>query len=466
MQLKKINKSHLQYQNQLMNKVRLALVFSIASAIFSSCSKQDVIAPVPSAESTVSFAGKNAKKSSPVATDWMNAIRAIVQSEGKNPPQASRIYAYTSLAMYEAIVPGMGGYKSMGGQIPGMNSLSKKIKTGRVDYPIAVNEAMHQVALQIFGTLKPQNTTLIEKLYTKYKNELAGKDKEEVIEETNTFVNEVVAMILQRATHDNFANTRSLVYQVPSNINNPSFWTPTSAVLNPLEPFWGTLQCFAMADGAACTINSTIPFSTIPGSAFYNQANEVITTTSSLTQNQKDIATWWADGGGTPTPPGHWLAIAGIMAHQKDLSLGATAQMYAMLSVAMADAFISCWNEKFRMNLLRPVSYIRSYVPGHQNWSSFIGTPPFPEYPSGHSVASGAAADILSKIFGKNVSFTDVSNVAFGYNARSFTSFSQAAQEAAMSRLYGGIHYREAIEKGLAQGQQVSKTLFLKLKFK
>lgn len=449
-----------------MNKLRLILMFCVTVAVFASCSKQDVLAPSQSPESTLDYAGKNAKKASSIATEWMETIRAIVQSEGKNPPQASRIYAYASIAMYEAIVPGMGGYRSLGGQIPGMNPLPKKTKTGKLDYNLAVNETMHQVALQIFGTLKPQNITLVENLYHQYKNELPGKDKKYVVEETTNFTKEVVAMVLQRVNNDNFSNTRSLVYQVPANINNPSFWTATSAALDPLEPYWGTIKCFAMTDGAVCTIRSTIPFNTTPGSAFYNQAKEVATTTSSLSQSQKDIALWWADGSGTSTPPGHWIGIAGIMAKTNDLSLGETAQMYAMLSVGMADAFISCWNEKYRMNLLRPISYIRQYVPGNQNWSSFIGTPPFPEYPSGHSVASGAAADILGKIFGKNVSFTDNTNVGFGFQPRNFQSFSQAAEEAAMSRLYGGIHYREAIENGLKQGQEVSKTLFLKLKFK
>ena len=449
-----------------MNKFRLLLIFCVTVALFASCTKQDVLAPSQLPERTVTYAGKNAKKASSIATDWMETIRAIVQSEGKNPPQASRIYAYASIAMYEAIVPGMGGYRSLGGQIPGMSPLAKKIKTGKVDFNLAVNETMHQVALQIFGTLKPQNIILVENLYNQYKNELPGKDKKDVVEETTNFTNEVVAMVLQRVNNDNFFKTRSLVYQVPSNINNPSFWTATSATLDPLEPYWGTIKCFAMADGAACTIRSTIPFNTTRGSAFYNQAKEVATTTSSLSQSQKNIALWWADGGGTSTPPGHWRGIAGIMADKNNLGLGETAQMYAMLSVGMADAFISCWNEKYRINLLRPLSYIRQYIPGNQNWSSFIGTPPFPEYPSGHSVASGAAADILGKIFGKNVSFTDNTNIGFGFQPRNFQSFSQAADEAAMSRLYGGIHYREAIENGLKQGQEVSKTLFLKLKFK
>ena len=449
-----------------MNKLRLLLIFCVTVALFASCTKQDVLAPSQLPERTVTYAGKNAKKASSIATDWMETIRAIVQSEGKNPPQASRIYAYASIAMYEAIVPGMGGYRSLGGQIPGMSPLAKKIKTGKVDYNLAVNETMHQVALQIFGTLKPQNIILVENLYNQYKNELPGKDKKDVVEETTNFTNGVVAMVLQRVNNDNFFKTRSLVYQVPSNINNPSFWTATSAILDPLEPYWGTIKCFAMADGAACTIRSTIPFNTTRGSAFYNQAKEVATTTSSLSQSQKNIALWWADGGGTSTPPGHWIGIAGIMADKNNLGLGETAQMYAMLSVGMADAFISCWNEKYRINLLRPLSYIRQYIPGNQNWSSFIGTPPFPEYPSGHSVASGAAADILGKIFGKNVSFTDNTNIGFGFQPRNFQSFSQAADEAAMSRLYGGIHYREAIENGLKQGQEVSKTLFLKLKFK
>ncbi len=135
-----------------------------------------------------------------------------------------------------------------------------------------------------------------------------------------------------------------------------------------------------------------------------------------------------------------------------------------MLNMGMADAFISCWDEKYKMNLLRPVSYIKTYKAGQSAWTSYIGTPPFPEYPSGHSIASGAAADILTRLYG-NVAFTDSSNTGLGLAPHTYNSFTQAANEAAVSRMYGGIHFREAVENGLLQGKAVSKTLVQKIRF-
>lgn len=221
-----------------------------------------------------------------------------------------------------------------------------------------------------------------------------------------------------------------------------------------------------MPNGGACSIPSSIPFSTTPGSPFYNQALEVVNTADNLTQGQKDIALWWADGpGATSTPPGHWLAIASQLIKEKNIPLGKSAEIFATLNIGMADAFISCWHEKYRLNLLRPISYIRTYLPGRTTWTSLIGTPPFPEYPSGHSVSSGAAAEILTKYFGA-IPFTDLTNVGLGLSTRSFNSFTEAANEAGISRLYGGIHYREAIDKGILQGKEVSRVVFEKIKLK
>lgn len=445
----------------------LSLAFLMV-IIIPSCTKTDIQAPETQEEtSNLSYASKNTTSTAQVAIDWMNGYRSIVQTESKNPPQASRIYAYAAIGLYEAVVPDMGGYKSLEGQIPGLVNLPNKVKNGQIDYTLAANETLYQISLSIFGTLNATNQSRVEVLRKKYMDNASLTLKSKEITESVNYGKAVAVAVLNRANNDNFAATRTLTYVVPSITINPAYWSPTGAVTNPLEPYWGTLQCYAMPNGAACTIKSTISFSTDPTSAFYKQALEVVNTTNNLTQSQKDIALWWADGAGsTPTPPGHWVGICTSIAAQRKLNLGEAAAMFAKVNIAMADAFISCWNEKYAFNLLRPVSYIRTYIPGQSTWTPLLSTPPFPEYPSGHSVSSGAAAEMLTKIFGKKVSFIDSANISLGLSPRTFSSFEAAANEAAISRLYGGIHFREAIDKGVLQGQVVATTLLTKIKFK
>jgi hypothetical protein len=438
-------------------KLYSLIVITAALLVLQSCRKQnDAIQVQPDA---VNYSSK-------VATEWMHTIEKIVQSEGKNPPVASRIYAYEAIGLYESVVPGMQGYQSLQGQIPGLTNLPSARTFSKLDYISSANEAMYQIALQIFVTLKPENAKAIEDLHAKYYNDAFHRVLSETVKSSADFGKMVATAVLNRANNDNFANTRTLTYVVPSSTLNASYWSPTGPTLAPLEPYWGQMKCFAMADGGACTIKSTIPFSTAPGSQFYNQANEVYATGLNLTAEQKAIANWWSDGSSqTATPPGHWVAIVDQIAERKNLDLGKAAETYAMVNIGMADAFISCWDEKYKMNLLRPVTYIRNYITGNSTWNSLLSTPPFPEYPSGHSVASGTASDILTRLLG-NVAFTDSANVYLGYAPRSYNSFAEAADEAAISRLYGGIHYREAIENGLKQGKEVSKAVFDKIKLK
>ena len=435
-----------------------SLVFVLASVlVLQSCSKQEI--SVPTQPESTNYSSK-------VATEWMHTIQKLVQSEGKTPPVASRIYAYAAIGLYESVVPGMKGYQSLQGQIPGLNNLPNSKSFKELDYITAANESLYQVTLKVFGTLKPENKAMIEALHTKYYDASFRRVLSDVVYNSVGFGNMVANAVMDRANNDNFSGTRGLPYAVPSSTLNPSYWSPTGAALAPLEPFWGQVKCFAMATSEACTIKSTIPFSTATGSPFYKQAEEVRVATLNLTEEQKAIANWWSDGANqTATPPGHWVAIVDQVAEQKNLDLGKASEVYAMVTITMADAFISCWDEKYRLNLLRPVSYIKNFIPNNASWQPFLTTPAFPEYPSGHSVASGAASDILTNLLG-DVAFTDSANTYLGYQPRSYKSFTQAANEAAISRLYGGIHFREAIEKGLLQGREVSKAVLGKIKLR
>jgi len=180
----------------------------------------------------------------------------------------------------------------------------------------------------------------------------------------------------------------------------------------------------------------------------------VYNTGSHLSGEQNLIALYWADGGGTSTPPGHNLAITLQMIRNYHLNLIEAAILLAKIGIAENDAAVVCWRAKFKTNLLRPVTFIQAYIDAA--WMPLIPTPPFPTYTSGHSTFSGAAAAILTAEIGDQISFTDSTKIAYGFSPRSFNSFIEAAQEAAISRLYGGIHYRFDNDEGYKCGQLVA----------
>ncbi|HUG60818.1 MAG TPA: vanadium-dependent haloperoxidase, partial [Methylomirabilota bacterium] len=235
----------------------------------------------------------------------------------------------------------------------------------------------------------------------------------------------------------------------------PEHWAPTSLIAQqqmPLLPRWGENRPFAMPSGASCEIPDPPAYSEEPGSPFHAEAREVHAVWRSLTVEQRAIARFWSDDPMlSPTPPGHWIAIALRILEDRDLDLDRSVDALARLGVGLADAFIGCWRTKFRVNLVRPVTYIRRVI--DPAFEPIMTTPPFPEYPSGHSTQSGAAATVLTDVFGDGYAFEDTTHVDDGIPARSFPSFWAAAQEAGVSRLYGGIHFRAAIEQGLDQGR-------------
>jgi hypothetical protein len=207
-----------------------------------------------------------------------------------------------------------------------------------------------------------------------------------------------------------------------------------------------------MPDGAACPLPPPPSYSEEADSAFMREATEVLDIRRGITEEQRAIARFWSDDPMlSPTPPGHWISIAMLVLDAEGAELEERVEVMAKLSVALADAFIGCWHEKFRWNFVRPVTVIRAHLdPGFE---PLLITPPFPEYPSGHSAQSAAAAEVLTGFFGDGFAFTDTTHDDDALPARSFPSFWAAAEEAALSRLYGGIHFRSAIEQGLEQGR-------------
>ncbi len=205
----------------------------------------------------------------------------------------------------------------------------------------------------------------------------------------------------------------------------------------------------------ACRLPAPTAFSDEPGSPFHAEAMEVYQTSRVLTAEQAAIARFWADDAMlSRTPPGHWMSIALAELDRDGAELSRQAEVLARLGVAVADAFIACWHEKYIHRLVRPVTYIRRTI--DPAWTPLLNTPPFPEYPSGHSTVSGASAEVLSALFGEDHAFEDRTTTSEGLPPRSFPSFWAAAEEAGISRFYGGIHFRPAIELGLEQGRCVA----------
>jgi len=212
--------------------------------------------------------------------------------------------------------------------------------------------------------------------------------------------------------------------------------------------------------------------------SFYAKALlEVKNTVDSLTEEQKHIADFWDDN---PfklnvsghvmfatkkfSPSGHWMNIVGIGAQKAGADFSTTVAAYTETSIALFEAFISCWDEKYRYNFIRPETAINKYLDGE--WQPYIQTPPFPSYTSGHATISAAAAEVMTKWFGDTLSFTDTSSLEFGIKSREITSFRQAAREAALSRLYGGIHYRFDNEQGNKCGTMLGEFILRRLKLK
>jgi len=395
-----------------------------------------------------------------VARQWLDLVYEVVRAESLSPPIASRAYGYAWVAFYEAVVDGIPDRRSVGGQLNGLAALPGAT-AGVHDWKLAANAAMGRFLADFFATGSQGSLDDIAALEADLHAMLSASLPQAVVDRSVAHGETVADSISAWRATDDFNLHNNCGYVVP--VPGGGAWEPTPPdFAAPLQPCWGAMRCFALVDGTDCAPLGPPAFETDPLSQFYSQALEVYAVTANLTPEQLAIADFWADGpGSTGTPAGHWLRILSQISAQEDLSLAITAEAFAKIGIGMADAFISCWNNKYLVNLLRPVTYIQAEI--DPTWTSPIGTPPFPEYTSGHSTQSGAASWLLQDLLGL-VAFTDDTHAGV-HPARTFDSFYEAADEAAISRLYGGIHFRAAIEHGVEQGRCIGQTLLATVDF-
>jgi membrane-associated phospholipid phosphatase len=385
-----------------------------------------------------------------VLLNWYKLVLELVRHTATySPPVASRAFAYLGITAYEVLAAGAQGYRSLAGQVNGLPPPPPRPKG--VEDAAALNAALNDAIRNFFGNTGPTGQRAIDAM---------ARNMGAVDGVSAAYGRAVADHILAWSKGDGGAVVENMGFPLEYTLGGkPSSWVPTSAIRQqqaPLLPHWGQNRSFAAPSGSACGIADHPPYSEDPASAFYAEAMVVYDTSKTLTDAQKTIARFWSDDPMlSPTPPGHWISIVLQIAGRDGMDALRTADILARLGAGLADSFIGCWWAKYEYDLIRPVTYIRRVI--DPKWEPLLITPPFPEYPSGHSTQSGAAAAVLTAFFGPGFAFSDATHVDDAIPARSYPDFWTAAEEAAASRLYGGIHFPSANKNGLAQGKCIGE---------
>ncbi len=446
-----------------------------------------------------------------LVAQWLRTSLAFVRGERLGSPLATRTSAYSAIALYEGYASDSRlSLRSLAGQLNGFTALPQA--SGAVDGATVAAEAERQVADSLFRDGLPSTRRTIDSLATA---QVSARERAGVgAAERDRSVAHGRALgraILAWAATDSFFSTRGRTYAtskkreewsntadvsqfVPQTVSaqsdlvqfvNPNVHedveraTSKSTFVNrpkpegrttlpsfnpimPTEPYWGQLRTFVLSESDACAPPPPPQYSETAGSAFWLMGKQFYDTISALTPEQRAIALFWADNPvATGTPGFHWISVVNLLIARKQLTAEQAVETYALTAVAIADAFIGCWREKYHSNVVRPVTYMRRVF--DKNFQTVIPTPPFPEFTSGHSVQSAAAVEVITALLGDTMSFIDSTQVDIGQPPRIFASLHAALTEVAISRVYAGVHYFPAVVLGMQQGQCIGRTVRRKL---
>jgi hypothetical protein len=391
----------------------------------------------------------------------LKRVTDIMVNDVTSPVASARYYAYTTMAAYEvssALQPEI--FPTLG-KIP-------QIKKALGGTPIKEKALTRVSILALWKTaanLLPSGAILLPEVDSMTKT---------LPPATVQLTNQIVAEVISLAMTDGFLQLNNLKRYTPK--RGPAFWQPTGpAFMAPVEPHWRTIRPMILDSANQFLPIPPVAFDTAKNTPFYQLLQEVYDVVRLKDIEREKIANFWdcnpyhisqmghiEFGTKKISPGGHWMGITGIACNRDRRPVGQTILIHALVAITLHDAFIACWDEKYRSHRVRPETAIREFI--DKSWTPILQTPPFPEYLSGHSVASSAASVVLTQIFGNGFPFDDSVEVEFGLPVRSFSSFADAAMEASLSRLYGGIHFRDAIEQGIWQGKSVGQYVSDKLK--
>ncbi len=400
----------------------------------------------------------------------MKQLTDVIVHDIFSPPVASRIYAYPSIAAYECLRHAYPNYKSLGDQLNGLKGIPQPETGKEYCFPLASTHAFLKTGKALIFS-EDKIETFEEEVYQEFKD--LGMSKE-IFNNSIAFGAQMSNHMLTWSKTDKYSETRTFPkYTVPQ---DPSKWKPTPPdYMDGIEPHWREIRTMVIDSASQFPPLPPTEFSIKKNSKFYKETIEVYEVVKNLTDDQMAIAEFWDCNPYVShhtghvmyatkkiTPGGHWMGITYIATEKSNADMMKTLEAYTRVSISLFDAFISCWDEKYKSSLVRPETIINSYI--DEDWQPTLQTPPFPEHTSGHSVISTASAVALTELFGDNFSFVDSTEVEYGLPPRSFNSFLEASDEAAVSRLYGGIHYRPAIDYGVDQGRKIGKLIVKRIK--
>jgi len=400
-------------------------------------------------------------------------LNTVVMGNNFSPIVASRNYLYANVAAYEVIAAGYPDqYTSLSGQLNGLENVPPAPKGKSIDFEFASLLAFCKLGEAVTfpaGSMK----YYVDSLHQLAKDHGMSKD---IYESSVAFADTVSSAIMKWSKGDNYLQSRT--FPKYSVIDTPGRWVPTPpAYTSAMEPSWRTIRPLVMDSANQFMPPRPLKFSLDKNSDYYREVMAIKNAGDSLTDEQRHIAEFWDDNPfklnvtghvmfGTKkfSPPGHWMSIVGIAAKDSKADFPTTVYAYAITSIALFDAFIQCWDEKYRSNCVRPETVINKYI--DPEWRPTLQTPPFPEYTCGHSTCSSAAAEALTTVFGDNFAYTDSTELEFGIKNRSFKSFRQAADENNWARFYGGIHFHHSCIVSTEYGKKVGNLVVTKLKMK
>jgi hypothetical protein len=400
--------------------------------------------------------------SSEVAFKWIDMQLRLFRTNatpiGGLPP--ARYFAYSAIALYESVVPGMPSYQTLSGQLTGMPAMPQTTPGLAYHWPTCANAALAAMSRNFFPGTSAANISAMDSLENSlnstYKAEV-GNDK---FQRSVQFGKSIAQLIFDWSKTDGSADANA-PYTPPV---GPGLWVPTPpALAAPFGPYWGNNRLMVQGSLDGSTPLAPPVYSTDPSSDYYKMVKEVYDISQTLTPEQTAIALYYRDNPGFGG--GHYLSILRQVLQQENPQLDFTAMAFAKVSIGIVDAGIGCWKIKYQYNQERPITYIRGVL-GYSTWNSLFPAPNFPDFTSAHSAIAGVFSAILTDLLGNNYHFTDHSYDYLGMAPRPYDSFDALAQEIGAARLYAGIHYRISCERGVKVGGIIGQNINNKLKFK
>jgi hypothetical protein len=441
--------------NQFSATVRKLAIGVIALLGIASCNQQQ----------------KEPKLSNKDVAKVLEQMTQFMIQDVSNPPLAARFYTYACISGYTVVALNDSSIlplKTLFNEFP---EISKPLDSGHYSYQLSAILAMTGTAKKMQPSGKQFNA--FEQKFLDSCRKIGFSD--ETIQRSQSYADQVIKQIMPYAKKDRYNRISNYPRYTP--LNTEGSWYPTPpAFFAPVEPYFNTVRPFLIDSAGAFKSIPPVPYSKDKNSAFFKllKAN-YIDGGSGLTPENREIAAFWdcnpfalkneghlLIGLKKISPGAHWIGITGIACEKAKVDFSKTVQIHTIVAAGLTDSFISCWDEKYRSNRIRPETAIRNLI--DPTWKPLLQTPPFPEYMSGHSHISSTTATILTYFFGDNFKYTDDVENKYGLKSRKFNSFNEAAKEAAMSRYWGGIHFQDGIENGVKVGEAIGEHIVNDLK--